>query len=183
MEDARRSAPATERNREPILAVLRHVLPSRGVVLEIASGTGEHAIHFARALAGLTWQPSDRDPMARASIAAWAAEAALPNVRPPLALDASAETWPIAHADLVPWYREAQVLCGLGEFEYEGAHWATATRAPLRTCASAWRRVRATAPNRGELRRIEWQPWHRTRRRKGGRRDVACESSSSSPSS
>lgn len=123
MEDVRRSAPATERNREPILAVLRHVLPSRGVVLEIASGTGEHAIHFARALAGLTWQPSDRDPMARASIAAWAAEAALPNVRPPLALDASAETWPIAHADAIvcinmihisPWRATLGLMRGAG---------------------------------------------------------------------
>lgn len=123
MEDVRRSAPATERNREPILAVLRHVLPSRGVVLEIASGTGEHAIHFARALAGLTWQPSDPDPMARASIAAWAAEAALPNVRPPLALDASAETWPIAHADAIvcinmihisPWRATLGLMRGAG---------------------------------------------------------------------
>lgn len=83
----KRDAPATARNREPILAVLRAVLPPAGTVLEIASGTGQHAVHFARALVGLTWQPSDPDPAARASIAAWAAEARLANLRPPLAID------------------------------------------------------------------------------------------------
>jgi len=83
----KRDAPATARNREPILAVLRTILPPAGTVLEIASGTGQHAVHFARALAGLTWQPSDPDPAARASIAAWAAEARLANLRPPLAID------------------------------------------------------------------------------------------------
>ena len=92
--DARRFAPATARNRAPILEVLRRVLPAEGVVLEIASGTGEHAVHFAAALPGLTWQPSDPSEDARASIAAWRAEAALPNLRPPLALDVVAP-WPL----------------------------------------------------------------------------------------
>lgn len=100
-QDNRRSAPATQRNREPILAVLREVLPASGLVLEVASGTGEHAVHFARALSALRWQPSDRSPDARASIAAWAATEELANILPPLDLDAAAGDWPIARADAV----------------------------------------------------------------------------------
>ncbi len=101
MNDPRRHAPATERNREPILAILRDVLPTSGTVLEVASGTGEHAIHFARALPNLQWRPSDPDPGAIASIRAWAESARLPNLRPPLLLDASAAEWPIDAADAV----------------------------------------------------------------------------------
>ncbi|MBD3733432.1 MAG: DUF938 domain-containing protein [Sphingopyxis sp.] len=99
MTDARRHAPATERNREPIADILRTVLPERGTVLEIASGTGEHAIHFAQAFPQLDWQPSDPDPTAIASIRAWAETSRLPNLRPPLTLDASADEWPIERAD------------------------------------------------------------------------------------
>ena len=91
----KRHAPATARNREPILAVLRQVLPARGTVLEIASGTGEHAVYFARELPHLTWQPSDPSAEARASIAAWMAEARLPNLRPPLAIDATGGTFAV----------------------------------------------------------------------------------------
>ncbi|MBL6454909.1 DUF938 domain-containing protein [Belnapia sp. T6] len=98
MTDARRYAPATLRNREPILAVLRRHLPPAGLVLEVASGTGEHAAHFAAALPGLTFQPSDPEPAARTSIAAWGA--GLANLRPPLALDATGEDWPAADAVL-----------------------------------------------------------------------------------
>lgn len=101
MTDARRHAPATERNREPIADILRTVLPERGTVLEIASGTGEHAIHFAQAFPQLDWQPSDPDPAAIASIRAWAETARLPNLRPPLTLDASAERWPVDQADAI----------------------------------------------------------------------------------
>src|SRR5687767_2661579 len=93
----KRCAPAAERNAGPILAVLRDVLPERGTVLEIASGTGQHAVHMARALPGITWQPTDPDPDARASIAAWVAETGLPNLRPPLPLDVTRE-WPLDHA-------------------------------------------------------------------------------------
>ncbi|TNF26050.1 MAG: DUF938 domain-containing protein [Deltaproteobacteria bacterium] len=99
--DARRFAPATDRNREPILAVLRELLPEPGLVLEVASGTGQHAAFFARHLPHLTWQPSDRDAESLPSIAAWRADAALPNVHAPVVLDAAAETWPIARADAV----------------------------------------------------------------------------------
>ncbi|MBL8836723.1 MAG: DUF938 domain-containing protein [Alphaproteobacteria bacterium] len=97
-----RTAPAAARNREPILAVLREVLPASGLVLEIASGSGEHAMWFAEALPSITWQPSDGDDGARASIAAWRAKGKLPNLREPVALDAAAPgTWPIARADAV----------------------------------------------------------------------------------
>jgi SAM-dependent methyltransferase len=89
----RQHSPSAERNREPILAVLREVLPPTGRVLEIASGTGQHAICFAGALPGLDWQPSDIDADARASIAAWVAHAGLANVRAPLALDVHQPEW------------------------------------------------------------------------------------------
>jgi hypothetical protein len=91
----RQHAPAAERNREPILAVLREVLPPDGVVLEIASGTGQHVIHFAAALPQLVWQPSDPDADSRASIAAWTAHAGLANVRAPLALNVERTPWGI----------------------------------------------------------------------------------------
>jgi SAM-dependent methyltransferase len=119
--DARRSAPAAARNRDAILAVLRRHLPARGLLLEVASGTGEHAVHFAEALPGWTLQPSDPDADARASIDAWAAAAALPNLRPALALDATAEPWPIARADallccnmihIAPWEAALGLLRG-----------------------------------------------------------------------
>ncbi len=99
--DHRRFAPATERNRGPILAILDRVLPKRGIVLEIASGSGEHAQFFGRALGGVTWQPSDTDADARASIAAWTEASGLANVAVPLALDVTASSWPIDRADAV----------------------------------------------------------------------------------
>ena len=101
MNDARLHAPSAARNRDPILDVLRRFLPARGVVLELASGSGEHTVHFANAFPGLVFQPSDPDPQARASIDAWAASAGLRNVRPALALDATAQPWPIEAADVV----------------------------------------------------------------------------------
>jgi SAM-dependent methyltransferase len=91
--DARLYAAASQRNREPIVAVLRRVLPPGGTVLEIASGTGEHAAFFAEPLPGLTFQPSDPDPAHRASIAAWIAAAGVANVRAPLALVTTKPDW------------------------------------------------------------------------------------------
>src|SRR5215470_12992622 len=88
------TSPAARRNRGPILDVLRRVLPARGMVLEIASGSGEHAVHFAAGLPHLTWQPSDRDPEALASIAAHRVAAGLPNLLPAIELDAAAPSWP-----------------------------------------------------------------------------------------
>src|SRR5688500_4909739 len=96
----KRHAPATERNRDAILAVLRDELPSSGLVLEVASGSGQHVVHFAAALPALDWQPSDPDPAALVSIESWRQEVGLPNVRPPLRLDASA-AWPAERADAI----------------------------------------------------------------------------------
>ncbi|BCZ81530.1 SAM-dependent methyltransferase [Paraburkholderia terrae] len=116
----RQHAPSAERNREPILAVLERVLPATGTVLEVASGTGQHAIHFAAALPHLVWQPSDLDDEARASIAAWTAHSSLANVRPPLALDVRDASWGIEAAAAIvcinmihisPW-ASAQALIG-----------------------------------------------------------------------
>lgn len=88
-------APATARNREPILAVLKAHLARRARVLEVASGTGEHAAFFAAALPETRWTPSDPDPRARASIAAWGEAAGLANLAAPLALDAGdPAAWP-----------------------------------------------------------------------------------------
>lgn len=98
-DGARRSAPAALRNREPIAEVLREWLPEAGVVLEIASGTGEHAVYFAERFAGLEWQPSDLHPDALGSIRAWRAAGAPANLREPVLLDAAAPEWPIARAD------------------------------------------------------------------------------------
>jgi hypothetical protein len=123
-----RHAPATARNREPILAVLREVLPETGLVLEVASGTGEHVRFFAEALPGLAWQPSDPDPDARASIAAWCA--GVPNIHPPLALDAAAPDWPIAAADAIlcinmvhisPWGATEGLFAGASRLLAPGA--------------------------------------------------------------
>lgn len=94
-------SPAVARNTAPILAVLAGVLPPSGLLLEVASGTGEHAVAIARAHPGLRVQPSDPDPAAIASIEAWQAEARLPNLVPPLVLDAAAEDWPIDTADAI----------------------------------------------------------------------------------
>jgi hypothetical protein len=97
--DARRSAPAALRNREPIAEVLKEWLPASGLVLEIASGTGEHAVFFAEQLPHLEWQPSDAHSAALESIRAWRKAAGLVNLCEPIALDAAAPGWPIDRAD------------------------------------------------------------------------------------
>lgn len=121
--DSRLSAPAAARNAAPILEVLRGALPARGTVLEIASGTGQHAVHFAAALPELVWQPSDADPRARASIAAWRVHTGLANLRAPLDLDVRSEPWPIDAADAIvcinmihiaPWEAAVALMKGAG---------------------------------------------------------------------
>ncbi len=121
----RRSAPAALRNREHIAQVLREWLPDRGLVLELASGTGEHVTYFAQQFPHLEWQPSDVHADALASIAAWREEAGLANVRPPLAIDASASDWPIEKAEAVlsinmvhisPWGSALGLLAGAARF-------------------------------------------------------------------
>jgi len=117
-----RTSPPTARNRAPILEVLKTRLPARGLVLEVASGAGEHAVFNAAALPGLEWQPTDPDREALASIAAWREHAALPNLRPPLRLDAAdPDGWPVARADAVvninmvhisPWAATQGLMAG-----------------------------------------------------------------------
>ncbi len=97
----KRHAPATARNVDAIIAVLRDVLPDAGSVLEIASGSGEHVVAFARAFPTLTFQPSDPDRQALASIAAWRSEASPANILAPIALDAAAQAWPVERADAI----------------------------------------------------------------------------------
>jgi hypothetical protein len=99
MTDHRQYGPTTVRNRDFILDVLRAVLPAGGVILEIASGSGEHVVHFARNFPSLVFQPSDPDPDALLSVAAWVEATHVTNVRAPIVLDASHPFWPIASAD------------------------------------------------------------------------------------
>jgi len=143
--DARRFAPATERNRSAILDVLREALPAEGCVLEIASGSGEHAVWFARHLPHLTFQPSDPDPVNRASVAAWIAHTGVGNVLPPIALDATHPDWSLPHPvaavlcinmiHIAPWAATLGLMRGAsaalrsngllylyGPFRRDGAH-------------------------------------------------------------
>jgi len=99
--DPRQFRPHVPRNRDPILDVLRLILPPKGLVLEVASGSGEHAAYFAQNLRALDWQPSDPDQEALASATAHRAEASLPNLLPPLPLDVTAAQWPVDRADTV----------------------------------------------------------------------------------
>lgn len=97
----KKHAPATERNRDPIAKILKQELPPRGTVLEIASGTGEHAVHFAGQLPTIRWQPSDPDPDAAASIAAYRDDYGGENLLEPVIIDASEGNWPVTAADAV----------------------------------------------------------------------------------
>lgn len=121
--DARETAPSAERNKQPILEVLARVLPPRGLVLEIGSGTGQHVAHFAQALPALTFQPSEMDVERHASIAAWAAAGKLSNVKPPLAFDVTKRPWPVSAADAIvcinvihisPWQATLALMAGAG---------------------------------------------------------------------
>lgn len=123
-------APAADRNRGPILAAIRDVLPAAGLVLEIASGTGQHATFFAAALPGLTFVPSDVDPVNLESIRAHVAEAKLANLRPPLRIDVTDQDWAIAGADAVicsnmlhiaPWAATLGLFRGAGRLLPAGA--------------------------------------------------------------
>lgn len=144
VDDECQFSPAAERNRGPILDVLRRVLPERGLVLEIASGTGQHVAHFAANLPGLEWQPSDPNAECHASINGWVRAAGLANVRPPLTLDAAREPWPVNAADAIvcinmvhisPWAATKGLMLGAGKrlppggvlylygpYKYGGAH-------------------------------------------------------------
>ena len=125
----RRQAPAATRNRQPILDVLRPRLPAAGLVLEVASGSGEHIVHFAEALPGLVFQPSDPCADARASIDDWVQTQGLGNVRAALALDVTGDIWPIERADAVlccnmihiaPWEAAVGLISGAARILAEG---------------------------------------------------------------
>jgi len=163
-EDARLYAPAAARNREPIFDVLRRHLPSRGLVLEVASGSGEHVAHFAQSSGpDLIFQPSDPDPGSRASMDAWAAALDLGNILPAIALDATSDRWPLSHADVVlcinlihiaPWTAAVGLMRGAagilpiggvlflyGPFRRNGCHTAPSNEAfdrDLRARNPAW---------------------------------------------
>jgi SAM-dependent methyltransferase len=121
VSDPRLYLPHVTRNREPILSVLSRVLPSQGLVLEVASGSGEHAAYFARTLPSLLWQATDCDPQALASIAAHRAAAKAPNLLAPLPLDATSSEWPVQRADVIvcinmvhiaPWAAAQGLMAG-----------------------------------------------------------------------
>jgi SAM-dependent methyltransferase len=123
------NAPAAERNKEPILAVLRRVLPKTGLVLEIASGTGQHIVHFARELPDIEWQPSDPDAEMHGSIKQWIARTGVNNVRDPLRLEVCSDAWPI-RADAVlcinmihiaPWSATLGLMSGASRLLPKGA--------------------------------------------------------------
>ena len=97
----KRYARSAERNSAPIAKVLEGELPESGLVLEIASGSGEHALFFARRFPGLIWQPTDLDPAALASIEAWREQGGPRNLRAPIVLDSAAPTWPVEQASAV----------------------------------------------------------------------------------
>ena len=126
----KRFAPATERNRDAITAVLAEVLPATGLVLEVASGSGEHALHFAREFSHLLWQPTDADPVGLRSIDAWRSAESLPNLLAPVHLDAASDHWPIEHADAIlcinmvhisPWAATQGLMAGAGRLLEAGA--------------------------------------------------------------
>jgi SAM-dependent methyltransferase len=161
--DPRIYRPHVARNRDPILDVLRRVLPGRGLVLEVASGSGEHAAYFAGHLPALTWQPSDPDPAALASVAAHRTVAGASNLLAPLLLDVSAPRWPVERADAIicnnmihisPWSASEGLMAGAarslpvggilylyGPYMIDGRHTAPSNAAfdrTLRAQNAAW---------------------------------------------
>jgi SAM-dependent methyltransferase len=161
--DPRLHRPHVARNRDPILEVLSRILPPRGLVLEVASGSGEHAAYFAAKMPSLIWQPTDPDEEALASIAAHRAAAGAANLLPPLQLDVHAERWPIDRADAVlcnnmihiaPWSACEGLIAGAarilpaggilylyGPYKVDGRHTAPSNQAfdaQLRAQNAAW---------------------------------------------
>jgi len=150
-EDKKQHAPATARNRGPLLEVLRRLLPESGALLEVASGSGEHACYFAEALPGWTWQPTDADAAALDSIEAHRRSAGLSNLLPALGLDVTTEDWPNIEVDAIlcvnmihiaPWrccegllrgassvLKLAAPLILYGPFKRDGAHTAPSNEA------------------------------------------------------
>jgi SAM-dependent methyltransferase len=163
LPDGRLVVSSAERNRGPILKVLERVLPKTGLVLEVASGTGQHVVHFAQALKGLNWQPTDMDAACRRSISAWVATAELANVRQPLDLDVRELPWRVPTLDAIvclnlihiaPWsvatalfagaglvLRESGLLYLYGPYSVQGRHTAPSNAAfdsALRAANPEW---------------------------------------------
>ena len=161
--DGRLWSPSAERNRGAIADVLSRVLPQSGLVLEVGSGTGQHAVQFARVMPHLTWQPSEQDADCLRSISAWVSLEARPNVRPPLYLEITNARWPIEVADAIisinlihiaPWSATralmrgasgilppAGLLCLYGPQRVGGKHTSASNRAfdaQLRAVNSEW---------------------------------------------
>ncbi|MBD0387436.1 MAG: DUF938 domain-containing protein [Nostoc sp. C3-bin3] len=110
LQDARQYAPATDRNREPILEVLSQVLPGNGTILEIASGTGEHAVFFASRLRDCMWLPTDIDPQRRSSIIAWTEHFKCNNIYPPLELDVRKPVWAVEEGAVTQWLNTSPII-------------------------------------------------------------------------
>jgi SAM-dependent methyltransferase len=163
LDNGRWFTASAERNKEPILALLKRILPHTGVVLEIGSGTGQHVAHFAKAFPELTWQPSDPDAVFRESIRSWVGLESLGNVCAPVDLDVCSFPWPVTHADVVlcinmihvaPWAATEALLTGAkgvlirggvlflyGPFRRFGRHTAPSNEAfdvQLRASDPAW---------------------------------------------
>ena len=141
-------APAAERNRQPILDVLRRVLPSAGLVLEVASGTGQHANFFSEHLPALRWQPTDASPDALQTIRAWVDETGRDNLLPPLELDVRSPQWPVATADALlcinmihisPWETTEALFRGASKLLVGGSPWSPTAR--IGSAASTRRRA------------------------------------------
>ncbi|HCH62545.1 MAG TPA: SAM-dependent methyltransferase [Deltaproteobacteria bacterium] len=130
LPDARREHPAAARNQAPILAVLRWVFPTEGLVLEVASGTGQHSAFFTDHLPGLTWQTSEYDPDTFGSIEGWRQASHPDRIRPPVRIDTTAAVWPVARADAMlcvnmlqvsPWAAALGLLAGAARTLAPGA--------------------------------------------------------------
>jgi len=166
--DARETAPSAERNKQVILEVLERVLPARGLVLEIGSGTGQHVAHFAAALPNLTFQPSEMEVARHDSIRAWVGHGQLANVRPPIAIDVTQQPWPVSMADAIvcinvihisPWEATLGLMRGAGEVLPPGG--VLVTYGPYR------REGRHTAPSNEEF-----DAWLKARDPRWGVRDL-----------
>jgi hypothetical protein len=123
MTEEKRTAPHVARNTGPIIDVLRGILPDEGLILEVASGSGEHALAFVRAFPHLLWQPTDADPVSLRSVDAWRSAEGAPNLLAPVHLDAASKRWPVEHADAIlcinmvhisPWAATEGLLTGAG---------------------------------------------------------------------
>jgi cyclopropane fatty-acyl-phospholipid synthase-like methyltransferase len=168
--DLRQTSPSAARNRAPILTELQRVLRPDAHVLEVASGTGEHAVFFARAMPGVTWQPSDPDPDARASIDAWRASEGLSNILPPLEIDLTSLSWPTPRKSydalvainvihISPWEATLGLMAGAGRM--------LAADSALITYGAYRREGRHTAPSNESF-----DQWLKARDQRFGVRDI-----------